>query len=712
MHDFKKADWDGLKTHMKATGDDILSDTTEDTPVDTILLRLTNAIEEGINKFIPTRMTKTKERPPWISLEIRRLLRKQRRLFEKQKGSAYASRASQHYRSLKAFVQRSIRKAYWQYVEGIITSKDDNSPADDKRFWRFIKHQKQEAQGVAPLKKDGKLVDDPSEKAANILNTQFQSVFSTRNPLSLKALCTRATNFIKPDGTPNETPQMPPINITEEGVRRRLKGLNAHKAAGPDNIKPIVLKELADIIAPVVTRLYRASLKQAKTPDAWKEAHVTPVFKKGEKYKAVNYRPVSLTCILCKQMEHILSSHIMEHLNTNHLLYDKQHGFCSKLSCETQLLEFTSDVLKAVQDKKQCDTVVMDFSKGFDKVSHDRLIYKLDRAGIDLHTRNWIKSFLSGRSQKVVVDGVTSESVPVTSGVPQGSVLGPILFLIFINDMPQYTKHSQVRLFADDTIVYLTVTAVDDCEKLQEDLKRLEKWEEEWQMEFHPAKCNVLRITRKKSRVMYRYTLHDHILEEVPSDKYLGITISNDMSWNKHIDQTSSKANRKLGFLRRNIKTRDQALKEKAYNTIVRPTVEYCSTVWDPYYKTQADTIEKVQRRAARWVTGRFHNTSHVSDMLQHLGWRDLNQRRVDSRLCMLYKIRQGLVDIPIGQFLKFQRNGVNFQTIYARTKYYEFSFFPWTVTAWNELPSDTISAQNLDMFKQNIVNIHHVFPY
>ena len=173
-------------------------------------------------------MTKTKDRPPWISLEIRRLLRKQWRLFEKQKGSAHASRVSQHYRSLKAFVQQSIRKAYWQYVEGIITSKDDNSPADDKRFWRFIKHQKQETQGVWPLKKDGKLVADPSEKA-NILNTQFQSVFSTSNPLSLKALCTSATNFIKPDGTPNETPQMTPINITEEGVRRRLKGLNAHK---------------------------------------------------------------------------------------------------------------------------------------------------------------------------------------------------------------------------------------------------------------------------------------------------------------------------------------------------------------------------------------------------------------------------------------------------------------------------------------------------
>ena len=164
------------------------------------------------------------------------------------------------------------------------------------------------------------------------------------------------------------------------------------KAAGLDNLKPIVLQELAEIITPVVTRLYRASLKQTKTPEAWKYVHVTPVFKKGEKYKAINYRPVSLTCILCKQMEHILSSHIMEHLNTNYLLYDNQHGFCSKLTCETQLLEFTSDVLKAVQDKKQCDTVVVDFSKAFDKVLHDHLIYKLDWADNNLHTRNWIKS--------------------------------------------------------------------------------------------------------------------------------------------------------------------------------------------------------------------------------------------------------------------------------------------------------------------------------
>ena len=385
-------------------------------------------------------------------------------------------------------------------------------------------------------------------------------------------------------------------------------------------MNPLLLRELADITAPVIKRLFHASLKQATTPKAWKEAHVTPVFKKGEKYMPVNYHPVSLASILCKQMEHILLSQIMRHLNKNKLLYSKQHGFRSKVSCETQLIEYTSDVLQIVQDRKQCDTVVMDFSKAFDKVSHDRLLYKLDHAGIDKNTRNWIRSFLSGRTQRVIIDGEESGAVPVTSGVPQETVLGPTL----LNDMPQYTKHSQIRLFTDDMIVYLIITAVDDCQKPQDDLKRLKKWENDWQMEFHPAKCNVLRITRKRNKTIFPYTLHDHILEEVSSAKYLGITISYDMSWKKHMKKTASKANSKLGFLRRNVKTRDQSLKEKAYKTIVRPTLEYCSTVWDPYHQQQYKTVEKVQRRAARWVTGRYHDKSSVSDMIHHLGWRGL----------------------------------------------------------------------------------------
>ena len=237
------------------------------------------------------------------------------------------------------------------------------------------------------------------------------------------------------------------------------------------------------------------------------------------------------------------------------------------------------------------------------------------------------------------------------SGVPQGSVLGPILFLIYINDLPEYVSNSTVRLFADDTLLYLTIHNSSDCIKLQEDLNNLERWESDWQMSFHPEKCEVIHITTKKKPIIHKYMLHGHTLFSVPQIKYLGVNISQDLKWNSHINSVSSKANQTLGFLKRNLKINSQSIKEKAYKSFVRPKLEYCNTVWDPKCiknpkegdKTNhrlVYQIEMVQRRAARWVTGRYHNTSSVSDMLRSLDWRSLEQRRVDSSLTILYKIR------------------------------------------------------------------------
>ena len=269
----------------------------------------------------------------------------------------------------------------------------------------------------------------------------------------------------------------------------------------------------------------------------------------------------------------------------------------------------------------------------------------------------WIGSFLSGRSQKVVLEGKSSSSVPVLSGVPQGSVLGPVLFLIYINDLPEYVSNSTVRLFAADTLLYLTIHNFSDCDKLQEDLNNLERWESDWQMSFHPEKCEVIHITTKKTPILHSYSLHGHILSSVPQIKYLGVHISQDLKWNSHINSTSSKANQTLGFLKRNLRINSSTVKEKAYKSPVRPKPEYCSTVWNPKCITNpkdgdktshrlVDQFEMVQRRAAWWVTGRYHNTSSVSDTLRSLDWRSLEQRRVDSRLSVLFKIRHHLVAI------------------------------------------------------------------
>ena len=212
-----------------------------------------------------------------------------------------------------------------------------------------------------------------------------------------------------------------------------------------------------------------------------------------------------------------------------------------------------------------------------------------------------------------------SSKAPVTSGVPQGTVLGPILFLIYINDFPEYLQHSTLRLFADDSIIYKEIKTINDAQNLQLDLDAACRWEKDWLMHFHPDKCNLISITQKRKPIHFTYKLHDHPLAKVEHSKYLGITLQSNLKWNKHINSITNKANQSLGFLKRNLKIKSSAVKSHAYKAFVRPKLEYASAVWDPHTRTQINQIEKVQRRAARYVTNRYHNTSSVTDMLQNL---------------------------------------------------------------------------------------------
>ena len=325
-----------------------------------------------------------------------------------------------------------------------------------------------------------------------------------------------------------------------------------------------------------------------------------------------------------------------------------------------------------------------------------KLLYKLSSYGVKGNTLGWIGSFLSGRSQKVVLERKSS-SVPVLSGVPQDSVFGPVLFLIYINDLPECISNSTVWLFADDTLLYLTI-----------------------HNSFHPEKCEVIHITTKKTHILH-ISLHGHTLSSVPQIKYLGVHISQDLKWNLQINSTSSKANQTLGFLKRNLRINSSTVKEKANKALVRPKLEYCSTVWDPKCITNpkdgdktshrlTDQCEMVQRRAARWATGRYHNTSSVSDMLCSLDWRSLEQRGVNSRLSMLFKIQHHLVAINEESCLKrgTGRREYQYCQLRANKHYTCFYFFPRTVIQWNQLPSHICLAKSLDTFKTQVAKIEH----
>jgi hypothetical protein len=309
-----------------------------------------------------------------------------------------------------------------------------------------------------------------------------------------------------PDLGISPTPEMNKITINTEGAHNLLQHLKPNKATGLEDIPTKFLKEVSIEISPLITFIFQASLDQGQIPSNWKQARVAPVFKKGDRGQPANYRPISLTSLLCKTLEHILHSTIITHLEHHNLLSDIQHGFQKKRSTENQLILTVQDLAAELDKGQQIYAVLLDFSKAFDKVPYRRLLLKLHHSGVRSNTLSWIADFLSGRSQEVVLEGKHSAQCKVTSGVPQDTVLGPLLFLAYINDMPPCVT-SRGKLFAD-CILYRPIKTEAGATKLQEDIDALQNWESTWQMSFNPDKCEVLRITNKHNKIMANYYIH------------------------------------------------------------------------------------------------------------------------------------------------------------------------------------------------------------
>ena len=303
----------------------------------------------------------------------------------------------------------------------------------------------------------------------NVLNDTFYEAFSQEDRLQSENLDSDVHS------NPPNTPQMPDIDIHYQGIKSLIDRLDPSKAPGPDNISPRLLKLSPNESANFLEIIFKCSLSTAEIPDDWRMANITPLYKKGNKSDPSNYRPVSLTSIPCKLLEHIIKSSVYRHLEQHNLITEKQHGFRKHFSCTTQLLFLVHNLCQDINSKGQTDIIFLDFSKAFDKVSHNKLLQKLKHYGVRGEIHSWIRSFLSSRTQTVVMDREKSTPCEVLSGVPQGTVLGAILFLIYINDIVDGVQ-SNINLFADDCALYRRIDSQEDCRIVQEDLSLLHKW--------------------------------------------------------------------------------------------------------------------------------------------------------------------------------------------------------------------------------------------
>ena len=536
--------------------------------VDKLWTMFTKHLSDLMHAHIPAKtLNGRKMKNPWIDRKVRTAIRKKARLYTRMRKTK-KQQDIRKYRQCKGDVQKLERQAYFSYINNIIEVHDDK-PSKQKRFWSYIKSLRKDNTGISPLKDKGRLFNAPKDKA-NILNRQYQSTFTQED----------INQVPSPSGIPY--PDMEDIEVDKAGIRKLLQKTNPRKATGPDSIPARILKDCTSELAPILTIIFNKSLQEGKVPEDWRHANVTAIYKKGTRHDAANYLLVSLTSLFCKLLEHVIVSKTVNHLERYNILDDCQHGFRAKRSCETQILTLYHELAASLDKKIKTDMIILDFSKAFDRVPHQRLLKKVYHYGIRGTTYQWISSFLNSRTQQVLVEGQSSEKVPVVSGVPQGSVLGPVLFLIFINDIPE-DINSRTRLFADDCILYRQISSENDQQLLQEDLDRLATWEKTWGMEFHPQKCSVMRISRARTPRTFQYHLKGVPLAEEQSSKYL----QSNLSWKNHISRITKKSNNMLGFLRRNLRQASKETKAQAYFTMVRSNLDYCSTIWSPYQRDQ-----------------------------------------------------------------------------------------------------------------------------
>ena len=487
------------------------------------------------------------------------------------------------------------------------------------------------------------------------------------------------------------------IYIQPGYVLLKLQRLRTGKAPGPDGIHPRMLKELAEQLSTPMATIFQHSLNESQVPASWRTANVVPLFKKGSKKDAANYRPISLTSLVGKVMESIIRDHIMTHIQTH-----KPARIPPGKVVPVELVEFIETVRDEVDNHNNMDIAYLDFANAFDKVPHERLLLKIKSMGIHEQVTLWIAAWLRDRQQRVVVNGEMSERTTVTSGVPQGSILGPLLFLIYINDLDT-DMQSKVLKFADDTKLCHRANGDEDNRVLQKDLDLATNWTKRWQMEFNVKKCKIMHIGPTNQQAVY--TMGNHKLDKVEEEKDLGVNILSSLSVSHSCAKAASKGQQMAGFIYRTVSYKSIETVVLLYKALVRPHLEYCAQVWAPYLRKDIDALERVQRRVTKMI--KCISTCRMKSA-KKIGLIKLENRRRRGDLIEVFKIVKGLVNVAPDTFFHMsnrQSRGHRFklEKPRARLEIRKHCFSHRVVDVWNCLPAHVVETVTVNQFKAAI---------
>ncbi len=621
--------------------------------------------------------------PKWVKIKHTR----QKLLYKKYKRTRDPE-VFRRYQEAARAARQSKRNFIAQKESKLIESQNFNS------FFRYVRSKLSYKPSVPCLTDTtGELLTSGDAKAA-AFNKFFTTVFTNDDGHRLNLPTRPNSNF------PTS------VDLSPEVVYKYLSKLPLKLSLGPDGLPSFLFKKLSVSLAEPLSYIFNYSFTLGKIPRQWSTANVCPVYKnKGSSSQVSNYRPISLTCVACKVMESILRDNIFSFLSENQLISPHQHGFVSGKSTVTQLIECLNSWHKYLDEGKAVDVIYLDFSKAFDTVSHKKLLEKLPSYGISGRMLRWLEAFLSNRQQRVIVDGAYSPWSPVLSGVPQGSVLGPLLFLLYINDITDLDLASVIKLFADDVKLFFASAKPFNFCPLVKDLKKVFDWAEKNQLQLALAKSYVLHLGYNNPRQLY--TLESISLPAVSEIKDLGVYLTPDLKSHFHCHKIFSSANQVSSLILKTFENKSPKFLFKLFQVYVRPKLEYASQVWCPWQLGDIELIEKIQRKFTKSIPG----LSELSydERLKGLFAHSLKTRRLILDLTFLYKILNNLTEFDPNELFVQDTEGITrghqwklYVKRVNREPYKNF-FVNRVVPFWNQLPESIVAAPSLSIFRSRI---------
>ena len=662
-----------------------------------------------LNKHSKAKSKRVKRqfKPTWLTPDIQEA-RHNRDYHHKKKDAV-------NYKYWRNKVTELMKNAKEQYYK---TAIEENKNSKD--IWKHLKELGPKSEHATPnmLNVNGQIANENID-IANIFNDYFinlSTALSSNNNMNTGYTETITTlrEFTQAKLEPETEFRIRQIDESE--VFTMLNRLNVNKSAGVDSLGPRLLKLAAPAICHCVTYMINKSITYGIFPDELKVAKVTPIFKKGDRSDPGNYRPISILPTISKLYERHVASQIHEYLATFNLLHTEQSGFRQFHSCQTALTKLIDTWLKEMDDGNLTGVSFLDFRKAFDLVNHAILIDKLKCYNFDQTAIQWLSSYLSKRSQSVQIGSAHSARAVITCGVPQGSVLGPLLFLIYINDLPLHVKHSSLSLFADDATLHKSARNVNDVNQpLCSDVDNVNNWCQENRMIINKnkSKCMLIGTTQRLAKST-SHTLSINVngnLENVDNEKLLGVHLDPHLSFNKHVDSVCRSITSKLALLRRIKRFLPIQYRKLYYNAYILPCIDYCLTIWGNASKIHLERIHKLQKYAARIILDASPDSPSLP-LFSELGWLNVFERTEFNKAVLLFKTVHGMCPGYLSSMFTFQPASVyglrsstqqNMRISKHNNELFKRTFQYSGVILWNNLPTNLRSASSLASFKHNL---------